>query len=240
MDNEQSHKFRYTPEVGRGCGFCNSESECQARMADGCFKLHETADIYRLGEAPYNAADPGYYRHDPIATALLSAVGLSRIYVLCTDYTASASELVINGLRGLDIEVRLIGSRTNGKNVGMEVHEKTFGDYEYEFSPITFYIANGKGESDYGNGFAPDVEVEDVPFYWTETDEKKEYHPLDWGDEENDMLLACALFWIEKDRKPVVVSTASTRAFDGLQPLELRSPAPVRVQDMLRLPDPEE
>ncbi len=30
------------PEVGRGCGFCNSESECQAQMADGCFKLHET------------------------------------------------------------------------------------------------------------------------------------------------------------------------------------------------------
>ena len=42
MDNEQRHKFRFIPEVGRGCGFCNSEAECQAQMADGCFKLHET------------------------------------------------------------------------------------------------------------------------------------------------------------------------------------------------------
>ena len=41
MDNEQ-HKLRFIPEVGRGCGFCNSGSECQARKSDGCFKLHET------------------------------------------------------------------------------------------------------------------------------------------------------------------------------------------------------
>ncbi len=42
MDNEQRHTPRFNPEVGRGCGFCNSEAECQAQMADGCFKLHET------------------------------------------------------------------------------------------------------------------------------------------------------------------------------------------------------
>ncbi len=42
MDNERRHTPRFIPEVGRGCGFCNSESECQAQMADGCFKLHET------------------------------------------------------------------------------------------------------------------------------------------------------------------------------------------------------
>ena len=42
MDNEQRHTLRFNPEVGRGCGFCNSEAECQAQMADGCFKLHET------------------------------------------------------------------------------------------------------------------------------------------------------------------------------------------------------
>ena len=41
MDNEQRHTLRFIPEVGRGCGFCNSEAECQAQMADGCFKLHE-------------------------------------------------------------------------------------------------------------------------------------------------------------------------------------------------------
>ena len=72
MDNEQSHKFRYTPEVGRGCGFCNSESECQARMADGCFKLHETAwlDAYPANlpddvvEVRFKNTRRGFYRNE--------------------------------------------------------------------------------------------------------------------------------------------------------------------------------
>ena len=42
MDNEKLHKVRFMPEVGRGCGFCNSETEPLAQIAHGCFKLHET------------------------------------------------------------------------------------------------------------------------------------------------------------------------------------------------------
>ncbi len=204
--------------------------EVYARTTYNASRKSEISDTYKLGEAQYNAKN-WEYRHDPIATAIASAVGLSRIYVLCTENTASASELLINGLRGIGIEVRLIGTTTNGKNVGMEVKKKTFGDYEYEFSPITFYIANGKGESDYGDGFAPDVKVIDYPFYWSKTGELVEYHPLAWGDKEHDDLLFYALQWIETDTQPVPpAAEAETRSGGRFDLYPLPSP---RVQEMI-------
>ncbi len=209
------------------------KGEVYARTTYNASRKNETPDVYKLGEAQYNKTA---YPHDPIATALLSAVGLPRIYVLCTDYTASASELLINGLRGVGIEVRLIGSTTNGKNVGMEMKTETFGNYDYEFSPITFYIANGNGESDYGDGFVPDVEVEQEDFLYKNSEGK--FVGTDWGDEEHETLFRLALQWIEYGSKPMpeYPQAVATR---GYEPLRLRPLAPVRVQEMLLLPPPE-
>ena len=39
--------------------------------------------------------------------------------------------MVINGLRGLGLEVNLIGQRTNGKNVGMEGVVRSFYNYDF-------------------------------------------------------------------------------------------------------------
>ncbi len=201
-------------------------------------RSRETPDIYKLGVAQYNTTN-SKYRHDKIQTALASALGLKQVYVLCTGDTASASELVVNGLRGLDFEVRLVGTTTNGKNVGMEPLEKEFGDYEYDFSPITFYIENAKGERDYGNGFEPDVEAVDRPFYEVVDGDNYEYHPLEWGDAEHDELLFYAMQWIETGAKPVPApeKTAATRAFGSMQ---LRTLRPARVQNMVLLPRSEE
>ncbi len=66
------------------------------------------------------------------------SLDLDRVFVLTMNGTASASELIINGLRGLDVEVNTIGEYTNGKNVGMEVDTRTFGDYEVSFAPARF------------------------------------------------------------------------------------------------------
>lgn len=209
--------------------------EVYARTIYNDDRQRETADVYKLGVAQYNDKNTSY-SYDKISEALASAVGLNRVYVLGTSNTASASELLINGLRGVDIDVRLIGSTTNGKNVGMEPNEKDFGDYEYIFSPITFYSVNAKNFRDYGNGFDPDVEAEDYTLY---QDKDKNIRGIEWGDEEHDEMLALALEWIETGAKPVPpAQAASTRAFDGLQPRELRTYAPVRVQDMLLLPEP--
>ena len=67
-------------------------------------------------------------------------MGLKKIYVLVSETTASASEMVINGLRGLDIEVNLIGMPTNGKNVGMEGVVRSFHNYDFLLFPVSFYI----------------------------------------------------------------------------------------------------
>ena len=42
METEKQHTGACKPEVGRGCAFCNCGSEPEAKLCDGCFKLHET------------------------------------------------------------------------------------------------------------------------------------------------------------------------------------------------------
>lgn len=51
MDTENQHTKDFKPEIGRGCSFCDCGTECEAKLCDGCFKLHETA---WLEEYPQN------------------------------------------------------------------------------------------------------------------------------------------------------------------------------------------
>ncbi len=143
---------------------------------------------YRIGNPKIPDGNGTY---DKISKALESSVGLNRIYVLTSVNTASASELIINGLRGLDIDVRLIGTTTNGKNVGMEsIMSRNIGGYYYTVTPITFYSQNAKGFRDFSDGFTPDIEIEEN--YW----------PIgDWGTTA-DPLYYLAFEWIYTDSKP--------------------------------------
>lgn len=84
-------------------------------------------------------------------------LNLNSVRIICSEETASASELIINGLRGIDFPVKLFGSRTEGKNVGMEVQEYKYGNKYYEFAPITFRSFNAKDWGDYATGMDPDV-----------------------------------------------------------------------------------
>lgn len=178
----------------------------------------ERADLYAFGTSDY-----GNGSYAPIASALTAALGLERVYVLCTGSTASASELFINGLRGVGIDVRLIGATTNGKNVGMEPRTRTFGDYEYDFSPITFYSANARGFRDYGDGFPAQVEVNEA-----------RVGVYGWGDE-RDAFLAAALAWIGQGAKPAGLPAATlTRASDELHAV---APPHKPLEGMIRLPE---
>ena len=89
-------------------------------------------------------------------------IDMSRIYVLATERTASASENIINSLRGADVQVIHIGTTTEGKNVGMTLFEKNgLNGYDYDFWPVTFRMYNAKGESDFGSGFTPDRRIDE-------------------------------------------------------------------------------
>jgi C-terminal processing protease CtpA/Prc len=88
---------------------------------------------------------------------------ISKLIVITTRGTASASEDFINGLKP-GLEVTTIGDTTNGKPVGMNGFKfKT----DYAFFPITFNVVNSEGQGDFFNGFAPAKFVaDDITHDW--------------------------------------------------------------------------
>ncbi len=88
---------------------------------------------------------------------------LSRLFVLTTDRTASASELIVNGLRPF-MTVTTIGTKTTGKNVGSITISDNSGKIKWGMQPLTFKSANAQGFSDYATGFTPAVEVKEPSF----------------------------------------------------------------------------
>ncbi len=78
--------------------------------------------------------------------------GFSRVYVLMGERTCSASEQVINGLRGVGVEVVAIGSVTCGKPVGFLPDDDGFGT---TYSIVNFEGVNARNEGRYFNGLAP-------------------------------------------------------------------------------------
>ncbi len=85
-------------------------------------------------------------------------------YILTGSGSASASELVINGLKPY-MNVVLVGDTTVGKNVGsVPIEDTNQPGNTYGLLPIVFKIFNSNGNSDYGNGFKPDYLVNDYQF----------------------------------------------------------------------------
>lgn len=87
------------------------------------------------------------------------ALNMTKIYILCTGNTASASEMTPYALKGIGIDVVFIGVTTNGKNVGMEGRTITDSGSSYEFAPITFQGYNAKQESVPSTGIVPNHSV---------------------------------------------------------------------------------
>lgn len=91
-------------------------------------------------------------------TSLPNSLPLSRALFITTSGTASASELVINGLKPY-MTVSLFGSKTHGKPVGMPVLR--YKQFDWVFLPISFSLRNANNESDYYNGIDVNVEAAD-------------------------------------------------------------------------------
>lgn len=103
---------------------------------------------------------------------------LDRVFFITNRYSASASELVINGLEP-HMEVIQIGDTTTGKPYAMY----GFLFHDWLAYPVTAKSVNALGYGDYENGILPDLNLTDN-------------HAYDWGDI-NDPAVVQALNYIQ-------------------------------------------
>ena len=97
---------------------------------------------------------------------VINSLNLSKVYVLTTESTASASELIINGLEPY-IDVVQIGEATTGKfQASVTLYDsEDFSkkgvnkNHTYALQPLVLKSANVNGKSDYVDGLFPDVEI---------------------------------------------------------------------------------
>lgn len=87
----------------------------------------------------------------------IDALSFSKIYVLTTDQTCSASESFINGLRGVDVEVVQIGGTSCGKPYGF-VPQDNCG---ITYAAMEFDGVNQKGQGGYVDGMVPQCAASD-------------------------------------------------------------------------------
>ncbi len=159
---------------------------------------------------------------------------LSRVYVLTTRRTASASEMIINGLNP-SMDVVIVGTTTVGKNEGSftvvdapaDSNSQIFTDtgnrnsnHTVGLQPIVFQIFNGIGQSDYSDGFPPDIAIDELNF---------SENILPFGDT-NEALLRAALDDIGTATKSVQRPLTKIGILDAIQP-------PKFTDEMYILPD---
>ena len=133
------------------------------------------------------------------------AMGLKRLWVIMSENTASASELIIHGLKGVDFPVTLIGSRSEGKNVGMVVTQTIYNGRRFEFAPITYRGLNHKNEYAPADGFEPDegnlLNNQDSN-YSNDVDNMFPYSFGDWGNFDFNIALYCCFCEIIGEERP--------------------------------------
>ena len=100
----------------------------------------------------------------------INSLNLTTVYVLTTSKTASASELVINGLAPY-INVVQIGDNTTGKyqasflmydSPNFQKSTELNPNHTYAMLPLVFQTANADGFTDFEDGLIPDIDqIED-------------------------------------------------------------------------------
>ncbi|MBO9672399.1 MAG: PDZ domain-containing protein [Sphingobacteriaceae bacterium] len=96
-------------------------------------------------------------------TLLQQNLGLSRVYILSTAGTASASEVIINNLKPF-MQVVLIGEKTRGKD---EASFRIFDarnpkQVKWEMHPIVYKLFNAQGNGGYSAGINPDITINEM------------------------------------------------------------------------------
>jgi hypothetical protein len=124
--------------------------------------------------------------------------GFARAYVLMGERTCSASEQVINGLRGVGVNVVAVGDVTCGKPVGFLPADGGCGT---TFSVVNFEGVNALNQGRYFDGFAPTCAVAE--------DFGKPIGALD------DPLLSTAMHYMDNNACPAAGSREQPKARFG-------------------------
>lgn len=132
----------------------------------------------------------------------LPTLNLDRVFVLTGNNTCSASESIMNGLRGVDIEVIQIGGTTCGKPYGAYLMPNCGTSY----FTIQFKGANAKGYGDFTDGFFPGIANSSNPAELPGCEVADDYDHL-LGDED-EARLAAALFYRDNSS---CAATANTK-----------------------------
>ncbi|MCK8523528.1 S41 family peptidase [Aquimarina sp. D1M17] len=118
----------------------------------------------------------------------INSLGLDRVYILTTRSSASASELVINGLDPY-IDVIQVGAATRGKfQASITIYDSSnfrrLGanpGHTFAMQPLVLRSINSAGFTDYFDGFAPEIAIDE------------DYSNLGILGEPNEPLLSAAL-----------------------------------------------
>ncbi|MBT3136622.1 peptidase [Alteromonas sp. ALT199] len=150
------------------------------------------------------------YNAGLLTDTLLPSLSLTRVYVISTGATCSASEAVMNALRGIDVEVVQIGSTTCGKPYGFYPTDNCGETY----FTIQFQGVNNKGFGDYADGFMPTT-TPNFDFELPGCDVEDDF-TASLGDP-NEGMLSAALEFAATGSCPEVVSGNGTADVNALR-----------------------
>ena len=152
--NELIIDFRYN----RG-GYVSSATQIASMIAKGVtsndvfFYKEYNSTITPELEKEYGKS---FFRDNFVNKSQNVGGNLSRVFFLTSTSTASASELVINGLKPF-MNTVLIGGKTTGKNVGSITISDNNKRIKWGIQPIVSRSSNSLRSSEYTAGFEPNV-----------------------------------------------------------------------------------
>lgn len=146
-------------------------------------------------------ASNGLFNQNISTGEAINSLNLTEVYIITTGRTASASELVINGLDPY-ITVNQVGGTTTGKFQASFIlydapapdfsRAQANPDHTYAMLPLVFKTANANGFTDFIDGLPPDVLIEE------------DYSNLGVLGDLSEPLLAAALADIFPSPSPVI------------------------------------
>tara|TARA_R110000787_G_scaffold86285_9_gene184086 strand:- start:18084 stop:19481 length:1398 start_codon:yes stop_codon:yes gene_type:complete len=159
-------------------------------MVTGQFNNQVFANEHWNADRQTEYASPKLFNNEILTGEAINSLNLTKAYVLTSKRSASASELVINGLNPY-INMKQVGDTTTGKyQASFLLYDAPAPNFSknqanpghsYAMLPLVFKTSNSVGFTDYADGLFPDIQL------------KEDYTNLGILGDVNEPLLAAAL-----------------------------------------------